>query len=71
MTTTNTPLVLPWSDEAAPYREALEPAGLDARVDVVHGPLAEAPAPDLGDDNLERFLAGRPLRETVDRARGY
>jgi hypothetical protein len=22
-------------------------------------------------DNLERFLAGRPLREAVDRARGY
>jgi phosphoglycerate dehydrogenase-like enzyme len=26
---------------------------------------------DLFADNLERFLAGRPLRETVDRARGY
>jgi len=22
-------------------------------------------------DNVERFLAGKPLRETVERARGY
>lgn len=71
MTTTDTPLVLLWIDEAAPYPEALERAGLDARVDVVHVPLAEEPAPDLLADNLERFPAGRPLRETVDRTRGY
>jgi len=26
---------------------------------------------ELFTDNLQRFLAGQPLRETVDRARGY
>jgi len=26
---------------------------------------------ELFADNLQRFLAGQPLRETVDRARGY
>jgi hypothetical protein len=26
---------------------------------------------ELFADNVQRFLAGQPLRETVDRARGY
>jgi hypothetical protein len=136
MTTTDTPLVLLWINEAGPYRQALTGAGLDARVEMIHVPLTEEPTPDLlarGEamlafragpgllgrmprlcwlqalteplpaehpfwstagitvlphigglhpgrdhsvaalfaDNLERFLAGRPLRETVDPARGY
>jgi hypothetical protein len=136
MTTTDTPLVLLWINEAGPYRQALTEVRLDARVEMIHVPLTEEPTPDLlarGEamlafragpgllgrmprlcwlqalteplpaehpfwstagitvlphigglhpgrdhsvaalfaDNLERFLAGRPLRETVDRARGY
>jgi phosphoglycerate dehydrogenase-like enzyme len=94
MTTTNTPLVLLWINEAGPYRQELTRAGLDARVEMIHVPLTEEPfwstegitvLPHIGGlqpgrdhivaalfaDNLERFLAGRPLRETVDRARGY
>jgi hypothetical protein len=136
MTTTNTPLVLLWINDAGPYRQALTEVRLDARVEVIHVPLTEELTPDLlargaamlafragpgllgrmprlcwlealteplpaehpfwstagitvlphigglhpgrdhsvaalFADNLERFLAGRPLRETVDRARGY
>ena len=41
------PLVLLWLNEAGPYREALARAGLDGRVEAVHVPLAEEPAPDL------------------------
>jgi phosphoglycerate dehydrogenase-like enzyme len=136
MTTTDTPLVLLWINDAGPYRQALTEVRLDARVEVIHVPLTEELTPDLlargaamlafragpgllgrmprlcwlealteplpaehpfwstagitvlphigglhpgrdhsvaalFADNLERFLAGRPLRETVDRARGY
>ena len=41
------PLVLLWINDAAPYRQGLARAGLDQRVDVVHVPLTETPAPDL------------------------
>ena len=34
-------------------------------------PLVLLWIPDPEPDNLERFLAGQPLRETVDRAKGY
>jgi hypothetical protein len=55
MTTTTPPLVL------------ARRAGLDARVEMNPQHIVAG----LFADNLERFLAGRPLRETVDRARGY
>jgi glyoxylate/hydroxypyruvate reductase A len=41
------PLVLLWINEAGPYRQALERAGLDRRVELVHVPPTETPAPDL------------------------
>ena len=41
------PLVLLWIPEPGPYRQALERAGLDRRVEVVHVPPAETPAPEL------------------------
>ena len=41
------PLVLLWINEAGPYRLALERAGLDRRVQLVHVPPTETPAPDL------------------------
>ena len=47
MTTSDPPLVLLWIPEPGPYRQALERAGLDARVEVVSVPIAEEPAPDL------------------------
>jgi glyoxylate/hydroxypyruvate reductase len=41
------PLVLLWINEAGPYRQAVERAGLDRRVELVHVPPTETPAPDL------------------------
>ncbi len=41
------PLVLLWIPEAGPYRQALERAGLERRVELVHVPPTETPAPEL------------------------
>ena len=41
------PLVLLWIPEAGPYRHALERAGLAGRVELVHVPPTETPAPEL------------------------
>lgn len=41
------PLVLLWIPEAGPYRQALERAGLARRVELVHVPPTETPAPEL------------------------
>ncbi len=41
------PLVLLWIPEAGPYRQALERAGLEPRVELVHVPPTETPAPEL------------------------
>ena len=41
------PLVLLWIPEAGPYRQALERAGLAGRVELVHVPPTETPAPEL------------------------
>lgn len=41
------PLVLLWIPEPGPYRRALERAGLDRRVELVHVPPAETPSPEL------------------------
>jgi len=41
------PLVLLWIAEAGPYRQALERAGLDRRVELVQVPPTETPAPEL------------------------
>ena len=46
-TATDRPLVLLWIHDAAPYRQGLARAGLDPRVEVVHVPLGETPAPEL------------------------
>ncbi|HKW91359.1 MAG TPA: D-2-hydroxyacid dehydrogenase [Methylomirabilota bacterium] len=48
MTTTDTrPLVLLWTNEPDPYRQAVEQAGLGARVELEAVPLAQEPAPAL------------------------
>jgi phosphoglycerate dehydrogenase-like enzyme len=47
MTTSEKPLVLLWLNDGAPYRQAIERAGLGARVEAVHVPLTEEPAPEL------------------------
>ncbi|MGH2782184.1 MAG: hypothetical protein ACRDLA_12410, partial [Thermoleophilaceae bacterium] len=44
---TDRPLVLLWINDAAPYRQGLERAGLDRRVEAVPVPLTETPAPEL------------------------
>ena len=41
------PLVLLWIPEPGPYRQALERAGLDRRVELVHVPPTETPSPEL------------------------
>ena len=41
------PLVLLWIPEAGPYRQAVERSGLDRRVELVHVPPSETPAPEL------------------------
>jgi phosphoglycerate dehydrogenase-like enzyme len=41
------PLVLLWIPEPGPYRQALERAGLDRRVELVHVPSAETPSREL------------------------
>ena len=41
------PLVLLWIPEAGPYRQAIERAGLDRRVELVYVPPTETPAPEL------------------------
>jgi glyoxylate/hydroxypyruvate reductase A len=44
---TDRPLLLLWIPEPGPYRQALERAGLDRRVEVVHVPPAETPSLEL------------------------
>jgi glyoxylate/hydroxypyruvate reductase len=41
------PLMLLWIPEASPYRQAIERAGLDRRVELVSVPPTETPAPEL------------------------
>jgi glyoxylate/hydroxypyruvate reductase A len=41
------PLMLLWIPEAGPYRQAIERAGLDRRVELVSVPPTETPAPEL------------------------
>src|SRR5260370_42196673 len=41
------PLVLLWIPEPGPYRQAMERAGLDRRVELVQVPPTETPAPEL------------------------
>jgi phosphoglycerate dehydrogenase-like enzyme len=41
------PLVLLWIPEAGPYRQALERAGLARRVELIHVPPTETPAPEM------------------------
>jgi phosphoglycerate dehydrogenase-like enzyme len=52
------PLVLLWVNEAGPYRQALERGGLDRRVELVHVPPTETPAPELL-ARIEAMLAYR------------
>jgi phosphoglycerate dehydrogenase-like enzyme len=37
----------------------------------ISGPSTPAEISPIFNDNLRRYLAGRPLRHVVDRARGY
>jgi len=71
MTTTDKPLVLLWIPEPGPYRQALERAGLDRRVEVVSVPLAEEPAPALLDrcEAMLAFRAGAGLLARMPRLR--
>jgi phosphoglycerate dehydrogenase-like enzyme len=68
---TDRPLVLLWINEAGPYRQALERAGLDARVEIAHVPLAEEPAPDLlaRCEAMLAFRAGAGLLGRMPRLR--
>jgi phosphoglycerate dehydrogenase-like enzyme len=71
MTTPDKPLVLLWIPEPGPYRQALERAGLDSRVEVVSVPMAEEPAPDLlaRGEALLGFRAGAGLLSRMPRLR--
>jgi phosphoglycerate dehydrogenase-like enzyme len=74
MTTTNTlPLVLLFTTEPLPAEHpfwATEGITVLPHIGGLH-PGRDHIVAVLFADNLDRFLAGRPLRETVDRARGY
>jgi phosphoglycerate dehydrogenase-like enzyme len=71
MTTLDKPLVLLWIPEPGPYRQALERAGLDSRVEIVSVPMAEEPAPDLlaRCEALLGFRAGAGLLSRMPRLR--
>jgi phosphoglycerate dehydrogenase-like enzyme len=71
MTTTNTPLVLLWINEAGPYRQALTEVRLDARVEVIHVPLTEEPPPELlaRCEAMLAFRAGPGLLARMPRLR--
>ena len=71
MTTTDRPLVLLWIPDPGPYRQALERAGLDPRLDVVSVPMAEEPAPDLlaRCEAMLAFRAGAGLLSRMPRLR--
>lgn len=71
MTTPDRPLVLLWIPEPGPYRQALERAGLDSRLDVVPVPMAEEPAPDLlaRGEAMLAFRAGAGLLSRMPRLR--
>ena len=69
MTTPEKPLLLLWVPEPGPYRQAIERAGLDRRVDTVAVPMAQEPAPELlaRAEAMLAFRAGAGLLLTCAR----
>lgn len=63
--------MLLWVPEPGPYRQALERAGFDSRLDVVSVPMAEEPGPDLlaRCEAMLAFRAGAGLLSRMPRLR--